>query len=419
MIPECHPACRQISSGICQRPFQLLAVLLLLSFGIGARAQAPTPDDTALRNQALLLYKQNNFTEALPLLEKLDAAHPNDIIILECLGTALLANAASSPDPEVRKQARLRARGIFLHAKELGDKSDYLATMLEQLPESGEMTPFSDRKEVDDAMREGEAAFSRSDFPGAIAAYQRAWQIDPKTYDAALYTGDVYYKMNQMDKAGDWFSKAIAVDPDRETAYRYWGDALLKEGKMAEAKAKYIEAILCQPYQRTPWNGLHNWVIANHAVISHPQIDTPDAVSGEGKQINITIGANSLGKNDGSEAWLVYDITRASWRGDKFKAKFPNEKAYRHSLAEEVDALNVAASVLEEKYSKPKQRKKLQPSLLTLLELHQKGMIEPFVLLSKPDAGIAQDYVAYRTEHRENLRAYINDWLIKPEPDKN
>jgi len=71
--------------------------------------------------------------------------------------------------------------------------------------------------------------------------------------------------------------------------------------------------------------------------------------------------------------------------------RFPNEKTYRHSLLEEVDALNTAAAVLGENYKKPKQRKNLQPSLLTLLELNDKGMIEPFVLISKPDAGIAQD----------------------------
>jgi hypothetical protein len=109
-------------------------------------------------------------------------------------------------------------------------------------------------------------------------------------------------------------------------------------------------------------------------------------------------------------------MSRASWRGDQFTKAFPNEKAYRHSLREEAESLNVAATVLEENYKKPNKRKTLQPSLLTLLELHEKGMIEPFVLLSKADAGIAQDYVAYRAEHREKLREYISERLIKPEP---
>lgn len=398
-----------------RKAFHLLAVLLLLTCGMRVLAQTAPLDDSDTRRRAFLLIDQNNFVDALPLMEKLAAAHPSDFVVMERLGSALIGTSGTITDPAARKQMVLRARSAFLRSKELGDKSDYLAAELEQIPEDGELSPFSSQKEVEDAMRDGEAAFSRSDFPAAIAAYQRALQIDPHTYHAALFTGDVYFKMNQMDKAGDWFAKAIAIDPDQETAYRYWGDALLKDGKMEEAKAKFIESVVCQPYQRTSWNGLHNWVNANHAMLSPPQIDLPNSVSGEGNQINITIGSDSLGKKDGSEAWLTYSISRASWRGDRFKKQFPNEKAYRHSLAEEVDALNTAVAVLGEIYTTPKKRKKLQPSVLTLLELHEKGMIEPFILLSKPDAGIAQDYIAYRTEHRDKLREYIAEWLIKPE----
>lgn len=416
MIPPCNSPCPQLPYHSFLRAVRQLVVLLLLSSGVGALAQGPALDDTAMRSRAFELCRQANYADALPLLEKLAEAHPMDFVILEKLGSALVGTSANSPDPAVRKQILLRARSVFLRAKELGDKSDYLATELEQIPENGEYPQFSARQDVADAMREGEAAFGRSDLAAAIAAYQRALQLDPKTYSAALFTGDVYFRMNQMDKAEDWYAKAIAIDPDRESAYRYWGDALLKDGKMVEAKAKFIDAIVCQPYQRSSWNGLHNWTIANHATISHPQIETPDHVSGDGKQINITIGANSLGKKDGSEAWLVYDMSRASWRGDQFTKAFPNEKTYRHSLREEAESLNVAATVLEENYKKPNKRTTLQPSLLTLLELHEKGMIEPFVLLSKADAGIAQDYAAYRAEHRDKLREYISEWLIKPEP---
>jgi hypothetical protein len=383
---------------------------------MGALAQAPPADDTAMRDRALLLCQQRNYTEALPLLEKLATTHPADFVILELLGGALTGTAASTTDPAVRKQTFLRARSIFLHAKELGDKSDYLTTELEQLPENGEVTPFSTRKEVDEVMRQGEAAFGKSDYPAAIAAYQHALQLDPKTYHAALFIGDVYFNMNQMDKAGDWFAKAIAIEPDIETAHRYWGDALLKDGKMAEAKAKFIDAVVCEPYQRTTWDSLRVWARASRATLSPPQIDLPSVANDEGEHINITIGADSLVKKDGSEAWLVYTFARVSWHGERFNKEFPNEKTYRHSLREEVDALDTAAAGLEGNFPDPDKRKNLQPQLLTLMELHEKGMIEPFVLLSKPDSGIVQDYVAYRAEHRDKLREYISEWVIKPEP---
>ena len=414
MLPHSNRLVQIASFRAFRREMQLATAVLLLTCGVRAPAQTQPPDDSAMRHQALLLCDQNNFVDALPLLEKLAEAHPTDFVIMERLGSALLGASANEPDAAKQKQMILRARSTFLRAKELGDKSDYLATMLEKLPENGEITPYSSRKEVDAVMREGEAAFNRSDFAAAIAAYQKALQIDPSTYDAALFTGDIYFRMNQMDKAGSWFAKAIAIDPEREAAYRYWGDALLKDRKMDEAKAKFIEAVICQPYQRTPWNGIHNWVSANHAALSKPEVDLPNSVSGGGKQINITLGPESTGKKDGSEAWVAYSLSKALWRGDKFKQQFPNEKEYRHSLAEEVDALNTAISVLSENYNTPKKRKKLQPSLRTLLELHEKGMIEPFILITKADAGIARDYAAYRSRHRDKLREYIGEWLIKP-----
>lgn len=401
---------------ICFRIFLqaawLLVVFLLLAGGVRALAQTPAPDDSAMRTRALQFCNQKNYPEALPLLEKLAAAHPTDSVILQGLGEALVNASAGVTDPAARKQIILRARSVLLRAKDLGNKSDIITTLLEKLPEDGELTPFSVRKEVDDAMREGEVAFSKNDMAGALAAYQRALELDPTTYHAALFTGDVYFRMNQMDKAGEWYAKAVVIDPDEETAYRYWGDALMKGGKMEDARAKFIEAVVCEPYQRTTWSFLRQWAEANHATISHPQIELPKVEGSE--HINITMGADTLGKKDGSEAWLIYTFARASWHGERFNQEFPKEKTYRHSLREEVDALDTACAGLEKNYPDADRRQTLQPQLVTLMELHEKGMIEPFILLSKADAGIAQDYAVYRAEYRDKLRQYISEWLIKP-----
>src|ERR1039457_2823246 len=141
MIPPCNSTKPRIPYRALQHLARLLVILVLLAGGTEALAQAPAPDDTAMRNQAFLLCKQNNFVDALPLLEKLAAAHPTDFVIQERLGSALVGTSQNSPDPAVRKQVILRARSVFQHAKELGDTSDYLATMLEKLPENGEENP--------------------------------------------------------------------------------------------------------------------------------------------------------------------------------------------------------------------------------------------------------------------------------------
>ena len=46
-------------------------------------------------------------------------------------------------------------------------------------PDGGDDITFSPKKEVDDAMREGEAAFANGEYPKAIEMYQRALLLDP------------------------------------------------------------------------------------------------------------------------------------------------------------------------------------------------------------------------------------------------
>jgi len=57
---------------------------------------------------------------------------------------------------------------------------------------------------------------------------------------------------------------------------------------------------------------------------------------------------------------------------------------------------------------------KLDPSFHDLLQLDNDGMIEPFILLNAADQGIAQDHAAYRAQHRDLLRAYIEKYTVHP-----
>jgi len=125
--------------------FRIFIAFLVLLGTVRARAAAPRSDDAKLRNRAIELCQQSNFAAALPLLEKLAKAHPFDVSILERLGGALMGTAATTGDPVAKKRIVSRARRLFLHLKELGDKSEYVTTMLERLPESGEASSFAPR----------------------------------------------------------------------------------------------------------------------------------------------------------------------------------------------------------------------------------------------------------------------------------
>jgi tetratricopeptide (TPR) repeat protein len=405
--------------GDFRRGLHILIVLLALLAPLSAQ-QAPE-DYSALRDKAFQLWEQGNQSAALPLLEKLAVLRPDDLVVLERLGAGLRASARFVEDSDERKKIVIRARNILLHAKELGDNSDYLNVMLEWAPENGEVSAFSTNTEVDKAMHKGEKAFGEANFAAALSAYELASQLDPQNYEAALFSGDVYFRKNQMDKADIWFSRAIQIDSNRETAYRYWGDGLLKEGKNDEARAKFIDAIVAEPYGKASWAGLRNWATANKATLGHPQIQNRASVSSEGNNVNITLDPSALGNKDKEEGvnWLIYSISRAAWRGETFKKEFPNEKTYRHTLREEAGALEAALPTIPENPKKAEKfRKKLDEEARILLKMKDSGLLDAFVLISRADQGIAQDYTAYRAEHRDKIVQYINEWIISIDPAK-
>ena len=389
-------------------PLALLAILLALPAHAAAQAAQDAGTD-AKRAQALDLYRQHKHLEALPLLEELATANPSDALVEEGLGVCLLTHAATVADAAKKQEESKRAHAALLRANELGDSNEIVRILLQMTDADGSSQPFSDRSNVEAAMREGEAAYARRDMDAAIDAYTRARLLDPHLYHAPLFIGDCYFFRKDYANAEAWFAVAVTVDGDKETAYRYWGDALLGEKKVEEAHAKYIEAVIANPYSKATWAGLGHWSDAAGRKLSQPQIQPPGSVSGEGGKVNITIDPSTLGKNDGSFAWTAYQMNRALWKGEKFSKQFPNEKQYRHSLAEESESLGVAVS--SARSTQKKNSAHLAPALKTLIELSDRGLLDAYILLAMADDGIAQDYVAYRTNHRAELRRYLSEYV--------
>jgi tetratricopeptide (TPR) repeat protein len=384
----------------------ILCLLLLVPF------VTVTAQDDPDRQRAFQLYKDAKFTEALPLFEKLAAAHPDDRQIAELHAILVATQAVYLKDPEARKQARLRGRELLLRAQKLGADSPLLHAILEGITADGDIG-FSAKKEVDEAMREGEGAFAKGDFPKAIEMYQRALLLDPNLYEAALFIGDVYYKSADQAKAGEWFGRAIQINPDRETAYRYWGDSLMKQGKVTEAGEKFVESFIAEPYSRLARAGFVNWGERVNITLGHPRVEFPASVAQKGEnQTTITLDPKMLDKGDkdgSSSAWMVYSFTRASWSTSEFAKQYPNEKAYRHSLKEEASAIRAALSAMEKQKGGAATA---DQSLQILKKLEQEGLLEAFILLAMPDAGIAKDFADYRKSNVAELRRYVKQYVL-------
>jgi len=394
-----------------------VTVILTLQVSASAIAQAPNPSlDDPARREAFQLFDAGKYVDALPLLEKVVTDHPADSVAKVRWAFSMIGYAATLSDPAERKKVRARARALAVQLKEAGDNSNLLQMML-LLPEDGSEPSFSDRKEVDDAMKAAESDFGRGDLDKAREGYQQVLLLDPGNYDAALFTGDVLFKQHAYSQAGEWFARAIQINPNRETAYRYWGDALTAASKNDEARGKFIDAVIAEPYSNKAWMGLRQWVDRNKVKLNVLVLKDKSAAQANGSNGTITLDASILnGDSAGTAAWLVYSGTRLSWQQEKFKKEFPNEPAYRRSLKEEAEALDTMVAVIGEDAKSAKKAKNVDPSLLALVQLDHAGLLEPFVLFNRADAGIAKDYPAYRDAHRDILRRYLDEYVVPKTP---
>jgi tetratricopeptide (TPR) repeat protein len=390
------------------------AVLVLMAL-VSTASALQTPDShEAERKQTFAIVNDGKFVEAVPLLKKLLQVDPNDARAAFNLGLCLQWTAKLEPDAAARKKMRALGYAYLKQAQELGLKDVVLDGMLAALkPDGGDDPAYSANPMANQSMIQAEAAFGAGQVDKAFTAYQQALTIDPKLYEAALFAGDALYKGSAPEKAGDWYAKAIAIDPNREIAYRYWADSLMSLGKSAEARDKYVEAFISEPYNKLATQALIKWAEKAHVTLAQPKIEIPITVtSSENGKTNMTLDSNTLMRRNATAAdWLVYGTVRHEWMQGKFSAQFPNEKEYRHSLPEEAEALTSVARMVTDA-AKGGEVKGTDESITNLVRLYKAGLIEAYVLLARPDAGIAQDYSNYRKSNRDKLRRYVNEFII-------
>jgi hypothetical protein len=107
-------------------------------------------------------------------------------------------------------------------------------------------------------------------------------------------------------------------------------------------------------------------------------------------------------------------VACTNWKQESFAKAFPEEKVYRHSLPEEAAGLRKVAEGVSRDLKAGKIHS-LDPSLATLVKLNDEGMLEAYILLGRADQGIAHDYAGYREAHRDQLRRYLDEYVVPHE----
>ena len=392
----------------------LLRLLLLHGLTVLVIAQAPSDASyQAKRREATELFDQGKRLEALPLLEELVQTNPQDDTILVDLAASLVEHATTLADHRAAGKERFRARSLLDKAWKLGNTSPLalnLAQLLQQLPENGSIK-LSDNTQVEQLMEAGEAAFALRDFDEALKSYSKALELEPGNSSAALFIANTYDKQNKFSKAAEWYQHSIELEPNVETAYRYYADMLARHGEMAKARVMLIQAAVAEPYNKIVWRELHAWAMLNNAQLNLVYVAIPELNGGEDTRSKLRYQRPVAA----SAAWEAYWAVKRNWQtGGQFRKHFFEEKGYRHSLGEESEALTAAAKIVEKLQRDEELAGPLtnDAAATLLLKLYHAGLIEPYILFSLGDNGIARDYAGYRTHNRRKLEEYMNQFVL-------
>ena len=84
-------------------------------------------------------------------------------------------------------------------------------------------------------------------FDEALAAYQRALQIDPYLVPALINLANIHYARNQIAEAQALYERAISLDADVFESHFNLGNILHDLGRYADAREAYWEALRLNP----------------------------------------------------------------------------------------------------------------------------------------------------------------------------
>ena len=359
----------------------------------------------------MLLFKEEQYAEAIPHLELLVKAMPAEGKIRFMYGWSLVAKSKQISETEEAKKLSAKALEQFKEAKRLGlndPANDSLIAILSGQPSTGtdigSAPNYSANPQAEKLMNDAESLYAQSKYDEAIKLFEQALALDSKIYMAGTSGGDSYVAKGDWENAEKWYQKAIAIDPNRETAYRYSATPLMKQKKYDQARDRYIEAYIVEPYSSMSSRGINQWAQITGKNLGHPEVEIPDfTFDNKGK----AIPKAPMSANDRSiSPWLTYLATRESWKNEKFSKAFPKEQQYRHTLMEEVESLRGAVKAAQDQKSPNKQFEVLD-------RLDKEGLLEAFVLLAQPDEGIARDQVEYLKNNRPKLRQYVANYVIQ------
>lgn len=101
---------------------------------------------------------------------------------------------------------------------------------------------------------QGQLAYLRGDYAGALVAFNKAVLAEPELVAAHYSLGNAYLATNQPAQAVKAYQRAAELNPELALAYKGLGDGFTKQGKNKEANSYYARAKKLGPMPATASN---------------------------------------------------------------------------------------------------------------------------------------------------------------------
>jgi tetratricopeptide (TPR) repeat protein len=108
--------------------------------------------------------------------------------------------------------------------------------------------------EVNRLIRAADVLLEKGDAAGALAGYEEALKLDPRSAPALNNRGLANKRRGELDRAVADFTEALRLDPTLAAAFHNRGAALQAQGKLDRAIADYTEALRLDPTSPTVLN---------------------------------------------------------------------------------------------------------------------------------------------------------------------
>ena len=198
------------------------------------------------RNWGLASYRAQNYSGAIPPLERQLAASPNDAFVRQLLGlsyflTDKFAKTAEVLHPFLTEPpddpGLLFAWGTALVRTR---QSEAAAGIFRRLLEQNANNPSVH-------LLLGQAHAQQEDLAGGLAEIKTALQLDPRLPEAHYFMGLIYLRQSDFESAASEFRSELQIRPANQVVSYHLGFALLLQGHTEEAVTILRSVVQAKP----------------------------------------------------------------------------------------------------------------------------------------------------------------------------